>query len=701
MLDWKPLSVLRERLETNLQSLRTRDAALADRLRQLEPARDHFIAAEGQALHLGLAGASGIDPLPAAVSPRSARQIASRLYPAGRCNEPVLVAGLDQGWLWSLLYQMKCATPRTPGHRPPLYFLARDLERLWLVLQVHDWRQLLADQRVRLFVGHDCATQVHIALCQNPCVPWPRLSVTIDPMVWPDGINLETMRAAAHKNTTARFNELMLRIRSVDRSTNPTSITERMSRGPLRVLGITSLYTTFLQYSMRDWLSAFEQLGHETRLLIEQQDHEIANPVHWAQVCADFRPDLILLIDHFRNELTGLPKNIPSVMWIQDRLSNIFRATAGAAQDSMDFVLGYGRQECVVTHAYPSERFMPSMVGFNPSRFVSRTLSRSEREKYDCDASFVSHASTPPEVLVQREIDKTTIPEVKRFLRDMLERLRAIYEQGCFVTEVGHVRRMVRESMRECGVGSRDPASLVDLFMQKVNNAMFRQQAITWLAEMDLDLHLYGCGWEAHPQLQRFARGIADNENQLCAIYQASRINLQMTPFGAVHQRLFDGLSAGGFFLLRHCAGDECDLLYRDMWRWCDHARIRGGEDFFDQAPNDVRHLIDRIIELTGEDPSESPDKFFLGLEEAAGAGFTRSPATLFAEYEQVSFRTREQLHALVRQYLNAPDERARIAASMRERVIQTMTYEAVTRRLLDFISRNLTRRNQSLAAAA
>src|SRR3712207_8955495 len=49
------------------------------------------------------------------------------------CTEPVLVAGLDQGWLWHALYHLPVNTPRTPGHRPPLYFLASDLERLRVV----------------------------------------------------------------------------------------------------------------------------------------------------------------------------------------------------------------------------------------------------------------------------------------------------------------------------------------------------------------------------------------------------------------------------------------------------------------------------------------------------------------------------------------------------------------------------------------
>ena len=46
--------------------------------------------------------------------------------------------------------------PAFPGYTPPLYFVTHDLERLWCVLHLHDWRELLAHSRVRLFAGADC-----------------------------------------------------------------------------------------------------------------------------------------------------------------------------------------------------------------------------------------------------------------------------------------------------------------------------------------------------------------------------------------------------------------------------------------------------------------------------------------------------------------------------------------------------------------
>jgi hypothetical protein len=67
-----------------------------------------------------------------------------------------------------------------------------------------------------------------------------------------------------------------------------------------------------------------------------------------------------------------------------------------------------------------------------------------------------------------------------------------------------------------------------------------------------LKLGLYGQGWEKHPDFAAFARGPVTYGPDLEALTRRSRINLSLEPFFCTsHQRLLDGLVAGGFFLLR------------------------------------------------------------------------------------------------------------------------------------------------------
>ncbi len=103
------------------------------------------------------------------------------------------VAGLGFGWIWHQLYAMPVVTPALPGHRPSLYFMTRDLGQLHSVLHLHDWRAMLADERVRLIIGTDPFEQLERSLLTDTRLPWPKLAVTVEPSCWPAGKNVDEL----------------------------------------------------------------------------------------------------------------------------------------------------------------------------------------------------------------------------------------------------------------------------------------------------------------------------------------------------------------------------------------------------------------------------------------------------------------------------------------------------------------------------
>jgi hypothetical protein len=224
--DWHPLSELREQLELNLASLARRDAELTAQLRAIDTP-DYHICGDVNRILLGRATGPQVQPLPNPVTPAAAAQIAAKLFPNSQCSEPTLVAGLDHGWLWQKLYDLETHCPRTPGHRPPLYFLARDLDRLWAVLHFHDWAKLLSDPRVRLFAGADAVEQAMRSLAQNPLVPWPKFCVTVDPTIWPSGSNIDSMLRVAHESIAPRMNQLTRQLNALDASIDPMQLASR------------------------------------------------------------------------------------------------------------------------------------------------------------------------------------------------------------------------------------------------------------------------------------------------------------------------------------------------------------------------------------------------------------------------------------------------------------------------------------------
>jgi hypothetical protein len=682
---WMPLTLLSARFNANVQALAGRDQALADRVRSFRPTEPYYIRSAEDRLELAVGQGDSFRVLPTRLSPAAATGVMRSLCPAGKVTDAVLVAGEDQGWLWNAICQLPAESPHANGHRPPVYFLTADLERFRVLLHLHDWRTMLSDRRVRLFVGPDCAAELGHSLVTELMLPWPVASVTIEPAVWPDGQSLQAVVDAARTQQSRQLNQLA--------ATDPASaaaIVDRITAGrPLRVLGITSRFTTFIQHSMRDWLAAFESLGHTTRLLIESADHEIPSNLVTATTCDEFRPDLVVAIDHSRRTLSGVPAHVPVVMWVQDKLPNIYNPAAGAALGLLDFVIGYGRLELTTNFNYPPSRFMPTMMATNETRFTSTRRPYAELARFRCDVSYVSHASTPPDQIIARTKAALPQPEAKALIDDLYGKVKSVYDAGGGISSGDDIHSIIRVTLAERKLAA-DEAGLFDLFAHQVNNALFRQQALAWVAELGVDLRLYGRGWETHPTLSKHARGEADNAVDLHAIYQASAINLQVTPFGAVHQRLLDGLASGGFFLMRSVTADELDLLRKRMWDWCVAREISSGPEMFARRDPEWSAAAERYAALGATHPRTDPAGVYAEMEECALTGFSRTPETLFENTAAVTFSTRDQLQAGVKRYLAAPDERAAVAAAMRGRVIQAHTYRGITSRMLRFVQSGL-----------
>jgi hypothetical protein len=683
-LSWHPLAGLRGNFEANLAALAARSPRLAAALQAMRPAREYFVAAEANRILLAQRAGDAVTILPNPVPAETARSLAQKIYPAHACTAAVMVAGLDQGWLWHALYEVPCNLPGIPGHRPPLYLLASDLERLWAVLHVQRWAKLLADERCLLFAGADAVAQARQSMLEHIAVPWPKFCLTVEPQLWAPGMNLDALIADASRAATARLD----RARSAVALRGGAMASWAGSR-PLRVLGITSRYTTFLQHSMRDWLAGFARLGHATRLLIESADHEIFNNVVYAEACAEFRPDLIVVIDHYRREIDGLPDDVPCVMWVQDTLPNIFSEKAGRAQGPLDFCLGFGRHQLTTQFGYPAERFMACTIGSDEQRFSLDPADDALLAQYACDLSYVGHASTPAERIIHDELAKAADARVRRLLENVFERMKAHYAAGGEVICNYWLRGMIDQALADLGldVPEAQMPALIELFQQRVNNAMYRQQALQWAADLGLDLRLYGRGWEQHPTLSRFARGVADNNTQLKAIYQASRINLQITPFSAVHQRIIDGLFAGGFFLIRGSRGHRVGRLHEQLWAWCRRHGIGSDAELSARLDGTIRPIVERINHLEGFRWGERPGMpLFDVCREHADSDFQFLGDSVWPEYETVAFDDRGTLEARVQRYLDDAPARRRLALSMRSAVVERFTYTSLSRRLLELI---------------
>ena len=700
-LKWHPLELFDERFRANLAALRQRDEALAARLEVMTPSTPFFIAAERDDVFLGRPAASGIEVMADPAPPPSARKMLKVLFPKDQISWSIAIGGLGYGWLWDRISKLPCKCDSAPGHRPPVYLLTNDPERLWAVLHVMDWVQLLADPRFRIIVGPDAWRQLNKLLVDNPSWPQPKASLGVEPGIFPADLNL--LLKSIDDQIDGKAAGLRAQIGLLYPDTSGAHWAARLSGSRLRVLGITCRYTTFLQYSMQDWLAAFERLGHETKMVIEPADHLVLGPTGVAQAILDFQPDLIVIIDHYRAELESVPPSIPCVMYVQDRLNNIFSLEGGQKQSARDYCVGFGRLHLSQRYGYPAERFLPSPVGINELRFDSEELSPEDRERFGCDVSYVSHASRPADQLMREHVVKSGSPLIARLCDDLYQRMEAWYAQGGPALGDVALKKMVEQGMESTCVQLEPHCvpEIVEFLNHSVSNSMFRHQSLLWLAEMGVRLNIWGKGWDSHPKLCRYARGIADNRVDLPKIYRASKINLQVIPHGAVHQRLLDGLAAGAFFLIRHTPGDAAGMPYLRLWEWCRRNGINSDAQMRTQADAEARNCIAQIDALLGYDTAAYQTSLYECLEATADSDFLILASAIWPEhYSQVAFDSRDELQAKVEKYLGDESTRGRIAQEMRQVVIDKCSYVSINHRLLKFIQDDLHRQARMRVAA-
>ena len=702
-LQWQPLEMLDARFRANLAALETQHPALAGRLRSLTLARPFFIAARGDAVFLGRPGEAGIEVLPDPVPAMAARRTATSLFPNDVVNRSIVVGGLGYGWLWDRIAKLPCRVETAVGHRPPIYLLAADIEQLWAVLHVMEWQQILADPRFLIFAGMDATRQLREALVANPMLPRPQLCLCIDAPLWQEtdfNALLESVVAA----TEQRLAGIRARLANLYAHTPVEGLAERFRNGRLRILGITSRYTTFLQHSTRDWLAALERLGHDVTLFIESHDHLVPGHSGFAQAVLDARPDLIVVIDHYRAELGYVPESVPCVMWVQDCLPNIYKDAAGAAQGPRDFCIGFGRLPLTLLHGYPAERFMACPIGINEERFQPAVLTDLDRARYGCDVSYVSHASTPSDVLLREALTQSPDPSVARLVWDLHDRLVGDFEAGGVTHAEWQLKRKLDESVARTGVkpNAKVEREILWLFNQQINNAIFRHQALKWVADLGVELKIYGKGWEKHPTLGRFACGPADTVRDVPKIYAASKVNLQITPHGAVHQRLLEGLVAGGFFLMRWTPGDQLGVAFRSLLDWCKSQGIRNESELRSVSNPQVQTWIAECDELRVDhakgDDFRLYDRLFEGGEAELAA---RAGAVWPEEYPQVSFRSAAELQSKLSRFLGDEQKRMRLASAMRGCIVENFTYASISKRMIQFIAADLRAAGQARSAAA
>ena len=622
----------------------------------------------------------GPDPLAAAAA------VLERIYRQTVAGDAVAVCGLGDGYLALLLAH----NPPTlfMDKEQPVYLIEPEPQVLLQCLMIHDYAGAagpIEGARFRWFLGADWAQSLQACLAGDPYLAAP--SVTVGQ--GSDGATVQEGLREVAGRLAAREGEVASEITRYYARLGPADFAAAFSAAraePPRVLLLTTRFSTVLQYSTRDTAAAFGRLGWESRVVIEPSPHHRVLRSAVASALAEFKPDLVFQIDHLRHEHDGLfPDNLPFACWIQDHLPHLASAEAGARVGEADFVLTDAIATYADKFAYPGRQCIPL-----PKLVVTADPAVPGEGPAD-DISFVSNASLTADAMLAEALRRharnaPTRELITRCCAAMVE----VYDRGDALPTYNDVCAVLRRALAELELSlSADGFDVLARWLtHPFNDALYRQQALRWAAaaarEHGWTLALYGKGWESHPEFRPHARGPVAYGEPLRRLTRRTRINLQIVPYLCLHQRLLDGLMAGGFFLVRTHPSDVAPAALLQFLRDGAAGAARSTAEALATLPP-TKHaaladLLARCRPCLCTTGAEDVVAMTRAWQEAGQLTPDDGPLPMFGD---VGFKDAAGLVARVRTFIDDAALRGRVVDRQRRSVGARLSYDSGVRRVV------------------
>jgi hypothetical protein len=290
------------------------------------------------------------------------------------------------------------------------------------------------------------------------------------------------------------------------------------------------------------------------------------------------------------------------------------------------------------------------------------------------------------------------VSEAERLIRHAGAGLIETYANGTGLGGLQERCALAQQAAAQYSISLNDgETERIASFLEDLHFMLHRQQAVLFAETIAqrhrLSFRLYGNGLERHPQFAQYARGVIAYGDDLEALTQQARINLQLEPFMPTqHQRLLDGLIAGGFFLcrMRH----PLEGLHRRMLSFIDNIdRIDPAlltdndvETSCDAAMVEELHAIRTDLLATKPHIGDVDALAWMRRPQMQGLYASMRIAPLPPRYFDVAFQDASEFEVKVFKYLHDDTARMEIVAEQRRFVEDHFTYEANLRDVMQRI---------------
>jgi hypothetical protein len=440
-----------------------------------------------------------------------------------------------------------------------------------------DRRELLADKRFYAFIGEQAFDDYYqLAISQPTNYSKKQLTYSFAPNRESLALRLDaTAQAIATHIDQANIKAITQMSQYYD-SGFAKRIAQKIKEkrySELKILGITSRYTSFLQYCTRDLLSGFADLGCQVELSIESNNHYFSVGQDTLSKIYTTLPDIIFGLDSLRLEV--IPKHIPYHTWIQDELERLVNPK-NAALTQYDFVdvLGIGWQQRFAQRPYYQQHPVGVLpLGFHQGSYCELTLDK------DIDVLYVSHLIDPDITLEPYRLGKKPAfysQQERQWLE--INAMPDVFANAMTIISIALDALSMSELSFLFSFEEHRKSWLTQLAIPQLNDSLLalllepagqrgrigndilsqlKYRPMQALAKAGINIALYGKYWEYKTDLVPFAKGVAANGEALNELQNRSKICINNSAQISFHMRAVEIMASGAFMLSLRIALDE------------------------------------------------------------------------------------------------------------------------------------------------
>jgi hypothetical protein len=351
-------------------------------------------------------------------------------------------------------------------------------------------------------------------------------------------------------------------------------------RNNLKVMGLASTLTSFLQYCMRDLMEGFQDAGHSAELIIEKDALSTISILEILRSIKRIKPDLILNIDHLRDETKWLPQKVPFVCWIQDTLPQLCEYT-GLEVTPWDTIYVISKPWIQglkdVNKTYEKTDLKMLSLGINKKLYFPIT---NILKQYDI--SYISHISNPEDTLwpfrnnkysiewnneemkliknhtttrqqlnkyyfnLTKELDKLSLEQLTTLLTEDIQKIKFL--ETIFLKIDLPVNKNIIDSLNCYSRLWRDLITQI------------KWRPVHHLHLNGIKIAVWGNNWDKLPGMKKAAKGVAANGAEINNIQNQSIICLNNSGGLSFHMRAAEIMGSGSFMLSRKIINDGFPL---------------------------------------------------------------------------------------------------------------------------------------------